>query len=51
MKRFKKTYTKKETLLRLALEIYECKSEVNEVFKQYLYQRERQAGKFPPKFK
>ena len=44
MKRFKKTYTKKETLLRLALDIYECKSEVNEcksqaieVFKRYLY--------------
>ena len=57
MKRFKKTYAKKEILLRLALDIYECKgevneckSEVNEVFKQYLYQREGQARKFPPKF-
>ena len=40
------TYAKKETLLRLDLDIYECKGEVNkckgevnEVFKQYLYQR------------
>ena len=41
MKMFKNTYTKKETLFRLALDIFECKCEVNEVFKQYLYQRER----------
>ena len=41
MKMFKKTYTKKETLFRLALDIFECKCEVNEVFKQYLYQREK----------
>ena len=58
------TYAKKETLLELDLDIYECKgevneckgevneckSEVNEVFKQYLYQREGQAGKFPLEF-
>ena len=50
MKRFKKTYAKKKTLIGLALDIYECKNEVNEVFKQYLYQRERQVGKFPPEF-
>ena len=64
MKRFKKTYAKIGTLLRLALDICEgtsevnecasevnkCKSEVNEVFKQYLYQKEGQAGKFPPEF-
>ena len=37
MKMFKETYAKKETLFGLALDIYECKSEVNEVFKQYLY--------------
>ena len=30
---FKRTYAKKETLLELALDIYECTSEVNEVFK------------------
>jgi len=41
MKFFKRTYAKKETLLGLALDIYECKSEVNEVFKRYLYQRKR----------
>ena len=52
MKMFKKTYVKKKkTLLGLALDIYECKSEVNEVFEQYLYQREGQVGKFPPKFR
>jgi len=50
MKRFKKTYAKKETLLRLALDIYECKSQAIEVFKRYLYQREGQAGKLPPEF-
>ena len=57
MRRFKKTYAKKETLLGLALGIYECasevnecKSEVNEVFEQYLYQREGKAGKFLPEF-
>ena len=51
------TYAKKETLLELDLDIYECKgevneckSEVNEVFKQYLYQREGQVGKFPLEF-
>ena len=33
MKIFKRTYAKKETLLGLALDIYRCKSEVNEVFK------------------
>ena len=33
MKMFKKTSIKKETLLGLALDIYGCKSEVNEVFK------------------
>ena len=44
------TYAREETLLELALDIYECKSEVNEVFKQYLYQRESQAREFPPKF-
>ena len=51
MKRFKKTYANKETLLGLAFDTYECKSEVNErkcevnefkskvneMFKQYLY--------------
>ena len=42
MKIFKKTYTKKEILFRLALDIFECKCEVNEVFKQYLYQREKE---------
>ena len=42
MKMFKKTYTKKEILFRLALDIFECKCEVNEVFKQYLYQREKE---------
>ena len=46
MKMFKEIYAKKKTLLGLALDIYECKSEVNEVLKQYLYQRERQAGEF-----
>ena len=57
MERFKNTYAKKKTLLGLALdicestsEVSECKSEVNEVFKQYLYQREGQAGKFPLEF-
>ena len=50
MKMFKKTYAKKETLLELALDIYKWKSEVNEVFKHYLYQRERQVGKLPPNF-
>ena len=34
-----------------ANEVNECKSEVNEVFEQYLYQREGQVGKFPPKFR
>ena len=38
------------TLLGLAFDICECKSEVNEVFKQYLYKRERQAGEFLPEF-
>ena len=33
MKMFKRTYAKKETLIGLVLDIYECKSEVNEVFK------------------
>ena len=57
MERFKKTYAEKETLLGLALdinegirEVNECKSEVKEMFKQYLYQREGQAGKFSPEF-
>lgn len=54
MERFIKTYAKKKTLLGLALgicegtsklnkcasSVYECSSEVNEVFRQYLYQRE-----------
>ena len=54
MKRFKKTYVKIGTLLRLALdickgtsevskcasEVNECKSGVTKVFEQYLYQRE-----------
>ena len=54
MERFIKTYTKKKTLLRLALgicegtselnkcanEVNECKSGVNGVPKQYLYERE-----------
>ena len=54
MKMFKKTYTKIGTLLGLALdickgtnevsrcasEVNKCKSGVNEVFEQYLYQRE-----------
>ena len=31
------TYIREETLLRLVLDIYECKSGVNEAFKQYLY--------------
>ena len=54
---FKETYAKKETVLGLTFDIYEgtsevneCKSGVNEVFKQYLYQREGQAGKFPHEF-
>ena len=41
------TYVKQETLLGLALgiyeckgSVYECKSELNEMFVQYLYQRE-----------
>ena len=45
MRRFKKTYAKKETLLGLALGIYECasevnecKSEVNNLVNQYLFQ-------------
>ena len=57
MERFKKTYVKKKTLLGLALdicegisEVNECKSEVKEMFKQYLYQREGQVGKFPLEF-
>ena len=47
MKMFKETYVKKETVLGLAFDIYqctsevnECKSGVNEVFQQYLYQKE-----------
>ena len=44
------TYTREETLLKLVLDIYECDSEVNEVSKQYLHQREGQAGEFLPKF-
>ena len=53
MERFIKTYTKKKTLLGLALgmcegtsklskcssSVYECKSKVNEVLGWYLYQR------------
>ena len=50
MKMFKEIYAKKETLLGLALDIYECKSEVNEVFQHYLYQKEKQAGEFAPEF-
>ena len=34
-------YAREETLLGLAFDICESKSEVNEVFKQYLYKRER----------
>ena len=64
MERVKKTYAKKGTLLRPALDIYECKgsvykckgsvneskSEVKEVYKHFLYQKGEQARKFPPKF-
>ena len=31
------TYAKEGTLLELALDIYDCKSEVNVVFELYLY--------------
>ena len=31
------TYAREEILLRLVLDIYECESEMNEVFKQYLH--------------
>ena len=44
------TYAKEGTLLELALDIYDCKSEVNVVFELYLYWRERRVGKFPLKF-
>ena len=44
------TYAKEGTLLELALDIYDCKSEVNVVFELYLYQRERRVGKFLLKF-
>ena len=44
------TYAKEGTLLGLVLDIYDYKKEVNEVFKQYLYQREMRAGEFPLKF-
>ena len=44
------TYAKEGTLLRLVLDIYDYKKEVNEVFEQYLYQREKRAGEFPLKF-
>ena len=44
------TYTREETLLKLVLDIYECESEVNQVSKQYLYQREGQVGEFLLKF-
>ena len=66
MKGFKKTYAKKKTLLKLALNICEdmselnkCTSEVNEcesgvikASKWYLYKRERERweGIFPPEF-
>ena len=44
------TYAKEGTFLELVLDIYDCKNEVNEVFEQYLYQRERRAGEFLLKF-
>ena len=44
------TYAKEGTLLELALDIYDCKSEVNVVFELYLYKRERRVGKFSLKF-
>ena len=44
------TYAKEGTLLGLVLDIYDYKKEVNEVFEQYLYQREKRAGEFPLKF-
>ena len=44
------TYAKEGTLLRLVLDIYDYKNEVNRAFEQYLYQRERRAGEFPLKF-